>query len=426
MRENPTHWQKVPLSVLAQIADIGFRTLGLILVTRIIAPAEVSMLIVWGTLAAFGAVTMGLGGLSNAAIEIARRSEAQWSTFRRLAGLRLRIWILLVPLGIAIGVWNGDSLVLPILFGLILLVGGAGIFSAGAQGVLGLGGGLDSLALVVRESIYKATASGLCLILLCSLLVFPDLLPAEWIPLFPLLGGLFFSILAWPTVRRRLRGHEPSVDSRTLLAGAAPLWLYTFLGLVQAEIGILILDALIPASELGIYGIAARIGAILLLPASTLGRLLAPKVAAPASSEGERLARMRPSLLVALLILLPAGALLALGLSDYLLWPLGPDYARGSRYLRIFSFEVCTSALFFLPALWLAVNKISRWFNYGLLAGAGSSILLNLWWISMYGAVGAAYAHLVSLLICQLTHLTGFFVSVRRIRTSEARNASCR
>lgn len=426
MRENPSHWQKAPLSVLAQIADMGFRTLGLILLARVITTAEISLLIVWGTMTAFGAVTLGLGGASNAAIEIARQPAASWSTFRRLAGLRLRIWMVLVPLGVAYALVKGDSLVLPILFGLILLVGGAGLLSAGSQGVLGLAGGLDSLGLVVRDSVFKALASGLALILLASLWFFPDLLPAEWIPLFPLLGGLLFTILAWPTIQTRLTGRESDLGSKRLLADAAPLWLYTILGLVQAEIGILILDALVPAEELGVYGVTARIAAILLLPASTLGRLLAPKVSAPASSETERLSRLIPSLRIALIVLLPAGVLLSLGLADYLLWPLGPTYAEGSAYLRVLSIEVCTSALFFLPALWLAVNKISRWFIYGLIVGALSSIVLNLWLIPLHGALGAAYAHLISLSCCQLIHLAGFVTCYRRIRSSEERNANCR
>ena len=410
-----SHWQKVPLSVIAQVAEVACRAFGLVLISRLLPAAELGRLIVWGTLCAFGSVWMGLGGTSNAAIQIARVPSAMRSTFRKLAMIRFRLWLLTLPVGLVAALLMGDSLLFPALFALVLLFGGAGLFAGGSFGVLGLSGALDAHGLVVRDSVYRALAALFGLGLVLVLYLNPGRVHAEWIPLIPLLAGLLLLGLSWPVVHQRLEGDGPVPPTFTLLRDTAQLWSYVALGLVQAEIGILILDAFVPAHELGVYGIAARVGAILLLPATTLGRLLAPKVAAPAADERERLGRLWPSFRIAVITLVPAGVLLSVGLADYCLLPLGPEYAGGSVYLRILSLELVTTALSFAPALWLAVHRETRYFIGGLVLGAVASIILGLLWIPAFGAIGAAYAHFIALLSCQLVHVLGFFRSVRRL-----------
>ena len=412
-----SHWQKVPLSVIAQVAELACRAGGLVLISRMLPAAELSRVIVWGTLCAFGSVWMGLGGSSNAAIQIARVPCSRRSTFRQLAAIRFRLWLVTLPLGFGAALLLGDSLLFPLLFGLVLLFGGAGLLAGGSYGVLGLSGALDAHGLVVRDSVYRAVASLLGLSLLFVLHVQQAAVPVEWVPLIPLLSGLLLFGLSWPIASKRLEGDGPAPSTFTLLRDSSQLWSYVALGLVQAEIGILILDAFVPPEELGVYGIAARVAAILLLPATTLGRLLAPKVAAPAADPRERLAHLWPSFRFALLTFVPAGLLLSIGLADYALVPLGSEYAGGAVYLRILSLELVTTAFSFAPALWLAVERDNRYFIGGLVLGACASVVLGLLWIPPYGAIGAAYAHFVALLGCQLVHVLGFYRRVRALRS---------
>ena len=390
--------------------------LGLVLLVRMTSTAQMGDLMLFGAIAAFAAVTMSVGGPTFVAIEMGRVPKNAGSVFARLAKLRLRFWVLAVVVLFAYGMWNETSLVLPVLFSFILLVGGVGVLGAGSYGVLSTNGALDALGRVELDSLFRFLGSCLCLLFLVIVFLFPELCSYEWLPLAALIGGLTNLLLGVKRLKPALAPGSKATLDRSYLRLAIPLWLYAILGVVQTRVDLLFLENYLPKSGLATYAIAGSLAAVLILPAGTLGRFVAPVLAAPARSEHERLMRLVPTFRILVFGLVPLGILLACGLSDFLLLPFGEQYAASAPYLRILSIEVCTTALFFVPAIWLAVTNKGRWFMSGIFASAASALLLNYLLIPRFGAMGAAWAHLCSLTIGQLVHVTGFAVCVLEIR----------
>jgi O-antigen/teichoic acid export membrane protein len=396
--------------VVWQAVELTLRAAGLVLLCRAVGAAELGALLLWATVAAFGSVAISAGGASFTTIELGRAPGSARSIHRSLVRIRLRIW-LLVALALGAGaVITGQGPVLPALFALILLFGGNGPLGAGSLGAWMTTGALDALGKVERESLHRLAGAAVAVSVLALIAWRPALVRWEWLPLAPLAGGVTVLALGLHALRGRISGDGPAPKARLLLLRAGPLWLYAILGLVQSQSDLLLLRGHVPAADLGAYGMAARLLAVILLPVMVLGRLVVPILSAPAADARERLERLRAPARLALMVLVPAGIVLAAGLADPLLAILGREYTAAAPALRILSLELVVMALFCRAALWLACVEGRRWFVAGLLAAAASSVALNLALIPGFGIAGAAAAHLASLLIGHLVWQIGFSV----------------
>lgn len=416
MESKQASWRRLSWSLVYLVGDLAFRTIALVILVRLTSKAQMGVLTFWATLAAFAAVAMSVGGASFAAIEMARAPTKAGAVFIRLATLRSRIWAPAVACLFAYGIWSEQSLALPFLFASILLVGGAGALGAGSYGVLSVNGALDGLGKVRLDLLFRCVGSFFCLLFLGVVFVFPALCSYEWLPVAALLGGIINLVLGVVYLKPKLASTRRASLDRSHLRFAIPLWTFAILGLVQTRVDLLFLKNYLTESELGTYGVAGYLAAVMILPAGVLGRVFAPKLAAPAQTEHERLMRITPRFCMLLIGLVLAGILCFLGLADLLLWPLGAKYEAAAPFLRILSLEVCTTALFFMPAIWLAVNNKRFFFMLGLAVAAASSVLLNYLLIPQYGATGAAWAHVSSLALGQLVYLVGFVLCVAKIR----------
>jgi len=196
--------------------------------------------------------------------------------------------------------------------------------------------------------------------------------------------------LAWGFHRPRGPGR---FDPRRLVALGMPLVGYSALSLLMYSVDLFSVKALAGAAvNTGYYVAAQSVSIIPFLGLAGLGQVTLPSVAshlgAGARSEAGRVASQ--ALRYQLLLLLPATALIAGSAHEVVVMLFGSAYAPAGSVLRVLVLAYVPVSLFGLLASIL--NGAGRARQAMLLAGLGVVVGLGLclWWVPVWGLVGAA------------------------------------
>ncbi|UCF68243.1 MAG: polysaccharide biosynthesis C-terminal domain-containing protein, partial [Acidobacteriota bacterium] len=209
-------------------------------------------------------------------------------------------------------------------------------------------------------------------------------------------AAALLSRLSPGVLRSRESGHP--LPAGPLLAYSWPLLGTSMLGFLLMWSDILLMGFLRQASEVGVYGLCARLVTGVLLFHESIGQVFIPKLSDlfdAADRDGmRRLYHLSsrwavwPALVVAWMLILWGRELLAL---------FGPDFARGAAPLAVLAAAKAIAACAGMSGRVFAVTEQARLNLVNLLLMVTSNIVLNLLWIPRYGALGAAAATCVSL-----------------------------
>lgn len=165
---------------------------------------------------------------------------------------------------------------------------------------------------------------------------------------------------------------------------------------IYLKIDIIMLERMRGIEEVGTYSVAARLSEVWYAVPVLIMAAWFPRIWESRSSENDWNAAIQRSLdgLLALALLLAIVMQLAAGFVVTTIF--GSEVAGSAAILTV---HIWASIFIFMRAVfsrWLIAEDLPRFSLITHVAGAVMNVALNLWWIPTHGALGAAYATLVS------------------------------
>ena len=375
-------------------------------VARALGPADFGILSTASATAAIAYVAIELGMRQLVAKEISQRREHE----RVIVGTAFKIWLLSgVMITTLIGVWNATGSAGPRL--------PWSVWWAAMLPQM-----LSCLALhnIWEEASHRAfvvVRNGMIAYLICAAVRLACLI---WWPSLSVLAWtvaaetLLLGVLAMRTSHRLGRGWWPTgwdaTTARKLLRLGSLLMLGQVGTLLLLRADTVMIEHMRSEAEAGIYGGAIRLSEMAYLLATMVITVLLPKlserIAHSTPQHARELVRRGSELMVALSLLSSLALFVAGPMVIRLL--LGPKYEASIPVLLVH----CLSALPYFLSEWRNAVLVaherattSAWMSWlALLVNVG----LNLLWIPQHGALGAAWATLISYVVCGL--VTTWFV----------------
>ena len=193
------------------------------------------------------------------------------------------------------------------------------------------------------------------------------------------------------------------------------LILATFAAMVYFKIDIVMLEAMRPISEVGIYAVAAKISEVWYVLPQVVITAMFPKLLEIAKSQPKRydalLQRGFDWLFIAALVI----SVLMFFISPWLIELLfGAEYVLAGQLLQLHIFASLFIYMRVLLSQWLVTVSFAQFALFRESSGAIVNVLLNLWLIPLYGVWGAAIATIVSYAVSSYVCLW-FFARTRKI-----------
>jgi O-antigen/teichoic acid export membrane protein len=263
---------------------------------------------------------------------------------------------------------------------------------------------LQGLGLVVRSQLPELLLrpvlmlSGVCLVWV----LLPSPLEPGTVLVVAVLAGASGGALGEVLLRWRFKG-TPSLPPPPWLALAAPLLLVQLLHVITNRADLILLSMFRDVAEVGVFNVAARLADILGMALIATNFVLAPRLAAAWTRKDMSEAQ-------ALLTKATRGVTLAslglvLGLAVFGPWIVGlygPGFSEAYLPLLALMAGRIVSAGFGSVGVVLVTAGREKALLVGVASGAGVNILLNLLLIPPFGAMGAATATAVSIIVWNL------------------------
>lgn len=167
--------------------------------------------------------------------------------------------------------------------------------------------------------------------------------------------------------------------------------------IVYLKIDVLMLEAMTSDKEVGIYSVAAKLSEIWYVLPSVILTAMFPKMLEIAQNNPSRyqalLQRGFDYLFIGALLLSVAIYFMARWL---ILLLFGSEYSDSVVVLQLHVFASMFIYMRLLLSQWLVAERLAQISLLSQLCGATSNVLLNVWLIPLYGALGAAVATVVS------------------------------
>lgn len=221
---------------------------------------------------------------------------------------------------------------------------------------------------------------------------------------------------AW-MVRRRLppaaQDVEPSYENRAWLAGSMRLALMGGAAIVNAHADVLVLGWFREADEVGVYRVAAQGSILVAFGLQAVNAAIAPQFAR-LHAAGERLELQRVVFVGAVASFaaaLPVAMVFIMYGETILAWVFGATFAAGHSALTILAAAHLLTTLMGSAGFLLLMTGAERQTARAVWWTTALNVLLNLALIPAFGAVGAATATAISLVVCNM--LFAYLVATR-------------
>ncbi len=213
------------------------------------------------------------------------------------------------------------------------------------------------------------------------------------------------------------RGHKLQVwranfiRAKQLLADSWPLLLSGLTAYLYSKIDQVMLGALLEnKSELAFYSVAVRLSEVFDFIPMMLNTSVLPKLTEiKQKSQKDYLEKFQIYFDIMLLLWLAITIPISLGSSWIVNSMYGESYARSGEILTIYVWAQVGSYLGIARSAFLLIEGKQRWSLFFSVTGAAMNIIINLFLIPRYGAVGATIATLIT--YYTVTLLINFFVS---------------
>lgn len=182
-----------------------------------------------------------------------------------------------------------------------------------------------------------------------------------------------------------------------ILKDSWPLTFASAFALVYARIDQVMIKNIMDAESVGIYDAAVRLSeAWYFIPSIISSSLFPAIINAKKTSDASYYSRIRKltMLLVVLSIVISLPITLFAGFIIKVIY--GPAFIGSVLILQVYIWSTVTTSLNSVVNLYLVAENFKKMLLFSTFAGMLVNILLNFYWIPMYGAAGAAYATLVS------------------------------
>lgn len=208
--------------------------------------------------------------------------------------------------------------------------------------------------------------------------------------------------LDWPLGIRLLRESWPEIAA-------------AFCGLLFVRIDLIMIEHMLGGGATGAYAVAARLSEVWYFVPSVIVASTFPAIlAARESDRGVYLKRLQ----LLMTAMCAASYLVGLGATvlaqPLVAWIFGAAYGDSVAVLIVLIWSGLFVSLAIISGSWMVAEKRIKLNLYRNALGLGANVLLNYWLIPLMGAVGAAWATLVSLCVAYLL-FDHFVPSMREI-----------
>lgn len=208
-----------------------------------------------------------------------------------------------------------------------------------------------------------------------------------------LLGGLVMAAPYLWIVARRIRFVIDPVHLRQALAYSLPLVLHSFGGWLLEVSDRVILERFVTLEQLGLYSIGYLLASAVFLFATTINNGLIPmvfrKMSGDEATAKEGIARLATYYAAAVCW----AALGLILLSKALLWIFTvPAFYGSAQIMPWVAAGMLMHALYLVPVNLLIARGKTWAIAFVTLSSGLLNVALNLWWVSRYGIMGAAFA----------------------------------
>lgn len=196
--------------------------------------------------------------------------------------------------------------------------------------------------------------------------------------------------------------------AKKILKDSWPLTFASAFALVYARIDQVMIKNMMDAGSVGIYDAAVRLSEVWYFIPSIISSSLFPAIInAKKTSTASYYSRIK-KLTILLVILSVAISLPVTLLSGFIIKTIfGPAFIGSVLILQIYIWSTLSTSINSVVNLYLVAENFKKTLLFSTFAGMLVNIILNIYWIPMYGAVGAAYATLVSYAVpCLLVFAT--------------------
>lgn len=388
-----------------EVADLGLRTVGSLLMARILGPAGL------GSWLVARAVSFDLGGiaarcgLDEAALRFVARSRGSLDPHGARGVLRAGLrWSAVTAAVVTVVLLAAAPVVGRVVFkkpevtGLIRVLAPSLLVFAPVMVLLGALQGIDRVAL--RVAAQKVALPGAQMVLLAAALAFgwgmKGVITAHYAGVIAMAAvAAMMGVRAW----RASVGHGPGTyDRRELGLFAGPLALSELSTFVILWIDILMLGAMSTQAEAGVYGASQRVAGLVTLPLNAVNMMFAPMIASMhGRSDREGLAEMfRLTTRWVLFASLPPFVLIVYA-GRGILGLFGAGFSAGYATLVLLAIGKLVSAATGSVGYMLNMTGHQRLNLLNTVVLGAVNATLNVLWIGRYGAKGAAAAAALSL-----------------------------
>lgn len=269
------------------------------------------------------------------------------------------------------------------------------------------------------KSKYTVVSSGAAFILasitkVVLLLMHAPLVALAAVGLGEMMLTTFFLVLAYRANQRQITlwTYQYQV-AKELLSYSWPMILAGVSIMISLRIDQIMIGNMLGNREVGIFAAAARMSELsffvpMVIIASATSSIIQAK------NQGNELYLLRLQKLMDLTALLSLGvAILITFLSGLIINSLfGIDYAESAPLLAIHAWAGLFSCLGAASGIWMTSEGLQKNMFYRTLYGMLVNIVLNYWWIPLYGVMGAAVATICSQMI--MAYISDYFSPVTR------------
>lgn len=208
-----------------------------------------------------------------------------------------------------------------------------------------------------------------------------------------LIATIITSLLLLPVMLDVRPRFSPALWSR-MIVYALPLLLAGFAGVVNETIDKLLLKFMLPKeiamSHVGIYSACYKISVFMTIFIQAFRFAAEPFFFSQASSNNapEVYARVMKYFVIACLYIF-LGITLFIDVVQYFV---GPEYRVGLNVVPVLLMANLFLGIYFNLSIWYKLTGQTKYGAYIALGGAFVTILLNIWWIPLWGYMGSAWA----------------------------------